>query len=271
MRQIALVLLHMAAITGRGALQAGTLDIVNPKITHFMQRVIRDQFVMPYTSPPSVEEWRVMSVTDRLADVRSRLMPELPVELASKQLKLGQAAFIRIFKETHELELWLRGTDNQWKLFRNYPIATFSGTLGPKTREGDMQAPEGFYFVTPTQLNPASSYHLSFNIGYPNKYDLAHQRTGSLIMIHGDNVSVGCFAMTDPLIEEIYLLIEAALKSTSTVPIHIFPFRMEERRMKVADPKHLDFWRELHSAYNIFEKERRVPEMTVENGRYRVN
>lgn len=235
---------------------------------HLMQFLTRQHLTLPYPPPPPPEQWQTMSSFERLASARSRLLPRLHEELAAHQLKLGQPAFIRIFKETRELELWLHARDG-WKLFRNYPIAAFSGTLGPKTREGDMQSPEGFYTVTQKQLNPASSYHLSFNIGYPNAYDLAHQRTGSLIMIHGSTVSIGCIAMTDPLIEEIYLVVEAALKDTDTVPVHIFPFRMTDERMqKEQSSPHLDFWQSLRPAHDLFDKERRVPTITVENSRY---
>lgn len=234
-----------------------------------MRILTRDHLSLPYPAPPSSEQWQKLSAADRLASVRTRLLPKLHDELAAKQLKLGQPAFIRIFKESRELELWLKGADDHWKLFRNYPIATFSGTLGPKTREGDMQAPEGFYSFTQKQLNPASKYHLSFNIGYPNVHDLSHQCTGGLIMVHGSIVSVGCFAMTDPLIEEIYLVVEAALNNTSSVPVHVFPFRMTAERMhKEQNSPHVDFWRSLQSGHDIFESSHRVPKITVENGRY---
>jgi len=253
------------------AVRANSLQTLHLWYIHLMRHLTRETLPLPYSAAPSHALWQRMSPADRLDSVRSRLLPKLHDELATKQLKLGQPAFIRIFKGTRELELWLKGDDGCWKLFRDYPVATFSGTLGPKTREGDMQAPEGFYAVTQKQLNPASSYHLSFNVGYPNEYDLAHQRTGSLIMVHGDMVSVGCFAMTDPLIEEIYLVVEAALKNHATVPIHIFPFRMTAERMRNADSKHLDFWRDLQPAHDIFEKDHHVPQITVENGRYRAN
>jgi len=247
------------------------MDTQNPVhvgVSHVMQIITRDHLALPYAPPPPLEQWQPMSAADRLANTRSRLLPKLHDELASKQLTLGQPSFIRIFKESREFELWLKSNAG-WQLFRNYPIAVFSGTLGPKTREGDMQAPEGFYSVTKQQLNPASSYHLSFNIGYPNAYDLAHQRTGSLIMVHGNVVSIGCFAMTDALIEEIYLIVESALNNAPSVPIHIFPFRMtEERLQKESTSPHLDFWQNLRPAHDLFEKERRVPQVTVANGRY---
>ncbi len=234
-----------------------------------MHMLTHDHLTLPYPAPPPAEQWQSLNTADRLANVRSRLLPKLHAELTAKQLQLGQSAFIRIFKESRELELWLKDKNGKWQLFRNYPIATFSGTLGPKTREGDQQAPEGCYSVTQQQLNPASSYHLSFNIGYPNAYDLAHQRTGSLIMIHGSTVSVGCFAMTDPLIEEIYLIVAAALQHTPAVPVHSLPFRMTAERMQNADPAHLDFWRNLQSAHDLFENAHRVPRISVINGLYR--
>lgn len=241
---------------------------VRQGIRSVMHFITTTPLSLPYAPPPPADQWRTLSPAERLADARSRLLPKLHDELALHQIELGQPAFIRIFKESRELELWLQSSDG-WKLFRNYPIACHSGTLGPKTREGDMQAPEGFYDVTQKQLNPASSYHLSFNIGYPNAYDLAHQRTGSLIMVHGDICSIGCFAMTDPLIEEIYLIVEAALQAAPTVPIHIFPFRLsDERLQREHESPHIDFWQSLRTAHDLFEKHHRVPGITLENARY---
>ncbi|WP_395736643.1 murein L,D-transpeptidase family protein [Prosthecobacter sp.] len=223
---------------------------------------------LPYPAPPDARKWQSLSGEQRVSDVRKRLLPRLNEELASTQCKLGQPVFVRIFKESRELELWLQAEKSEWRLFRRYPIACFSGKLGPKTREGDMQAPEGFYQVSLKQMNPASRYHLAFNVGYPNAYDLAQKRTGSLIMVHGDICSVGCFAMTDAVIEEIYLVVEAAVKKGGSVPVHCFPFRMTEERMKEAEAAHLHFWQGLVPAYEVFEKERRVPGVKVVDGKY---
>jgi murein L,D-transpeptidase YafK len=268
MRRRTLLLVAALVIIIFGVYRMETRNPVHVGVSHVMQILTRDHLSLTYALPPPPEQWQPMSAADRLTNVRSRLLPKLHSELASKQLELGQPAFIRIFKESRELELWLQNSTG-WQLFRTYPVAAFSGTLGPKTREGDMQAPEGFYNVTPKQLNPASSYHLSFNIGYPNAYDLAHQRTGSFIMVHGDVVSIGCFAMTDPLIEEIYLIVEAALKTNAAVPVHIFPFRMtEERLQKESTSPHLDFWQNLRPTHDLFEKEHRVPAITLQNGHY---
>lgn len=155
----------------------------------------------------------------------------------------GKPVFIRIIKEDAELELWLRQGE-EWQVFRTYEIAAMSGELGPKQQEGDCQAPEGFYRVVRSALNPKSSYYLSFNIGYPNKYDRSLGRTGSHIMVHGSNVSIGCFAMTDPGIEQIYTLVAAALRAGQPyVPVQVYPFRMTPERMRLEqDHEFYDFW-----------------------------
>ncbi len=263
-------LLLAAALLGSCifAARASSLSVVRSWFSYAMQMLARESLPLPYSAPPEPEQWRGMKAADRLANVHVRLLPKLQEQLAAGQCGLGQPVYLRIFKESRELELWVQSRRSEWQLFRTYPIACFSGTLGPKTREGDMQAPEGFYQVTAKGLNPASSYHLAFNIGYPNEYDLAQKRTGSLIMVHGDMCSVGCFAMTDALIEEIYLVVEAACKGGGRVPVHVFPFRMTAERMKQADPAHVDFWQELVPAYEAFEKERRVPGIRVESGKY---
>jgi murein L,D-transpeptidase YafK len=142
--------------------------------------------------------------------------------------------------------------------------------LGPKQKKGDWQSPEGFYFVRGSQLNPFSQFHLAFNLGYPNRYDRAHGRTGSALMVHGDCVSAGCFAMTDEQIDEIYTLAEAALKNGQPYfKVHIFPFRMTAENMK----KHrnspwLAFWDNLKEGYDLFEKYHYPPETSVRNKRY---
>lgn len=195
---------------------------------------------------------------DRISEVRKRVEPSLKEELAAAGLSLGDPAFIRIFKESLELELWLQPKGaKEFQRWKTWPIAAMSGTLGPKQKEGDCQAPEGFYGVVPSAMNPASKYHLSFNVGYPNEYDRANKRTGGLIMIHGNKVSIGCFAMTDPVIEPIYLVVEAALNhGQKEVPIHIFPFRMTGERMAQADTSEnpwYAFWQNLQEAYIAFE------------------
>ena len=192
-------------------------------------------------------------------------MPRLQSELAAKNLQTGSPLFIRIFKEEKVLELWIEKMEGgRFELFKSYPVCTFSGTLGPKLSEGDKQAPEGFYFVPPARMNPNSRFHLSFNLGYPNTYERSQGRTGSFLMVHGSCVSIGCYAMGDRQIEEIYLLADAALEGGQPFfRVHCFPFRMNADRLKKESGKKWHpFWINLKQGYDHFEKHKRPPNVT---------
>jgi murein L,D-transpeptidase YafK len=139
-------------------------------------------------------------------------LADLPGRLAAQGLSLGSPVFIRVFKREFELELWMK-REERFQLLATYPVCRWSGTLGPKLREGDHQAPEGFYTVDAAALNPASRWHRSFNLGFPNAFDRAHNRTGSFVMVHGGCGSIGCFAMTDPVVDELWRLVTAALQA----------------------------------------------------------
>jgi len=207
----------------------------------------------------------------REKDVIQRMTPRLTRELEAKGLTLGSPVFIRIFKESRELELWVRHqTSGKYRHFKTWNIAAMSGQLGPKTSEGDFQAPEGFYHVGPSRMKPNSTFHLAFNIGYPNTYDHEHQRTGSFIMVHGNRVSVGCFAMTDPSIEEIYTLSSLALSNGQAYfRIHSFPFRMTpERLTRETQNRWHDYWTNLKEGYDWFENHGTPPDVSVKNKRY---
>ena len=185
--------------------------------------------------------------------------------------RVGDPVFIRIFKKEAELEVWMMPEgERQYRLIQIYPICAFSGDLGPKLREGDRQSPEGFYYVTKRRLNPNSRFHLSFNLGYPNRYDRAHGRTGSFLMVHGDCVSIGCYAMTDSKIEEIYELVEQALvQGQKIVRVHAFPFRMTEANMRYYHGhKWYHFWENLKEGYDWFEEKRIPPDVQVEHKKY---
>ena len=155
-------------------------------------------------------------------------------------------------------------------MFRTYDICAGSGDLGPKLKEGDLQCPEGFYYTGPNDLNPLSSFHLSFNIRYPNAYDRELERTGSAIMIHGACVSIGCFAMTNERIEEIYALADAALRCGQPFfRVHVFPFRMTDQNMeRHHGSEWRSFWDNLREGYDHFEKEWRPPDVCVASGSY---
>lgn len=200
----------------------------------------------------------------------SRVYSRLTEALNRKQFTLGNPIFIRIFKQTNELEVWLGTHNNSYRLFKTYIICYKSGLLGPKTMEGDRQSPEGFYRIGADQMNPWSKYHLAFNLGYPNEYDLLHQRTGSALMIHGRCSSVGCYAMTDYFMDEIYSLADAALAHGQiTFQVHIFPFRLTDKNLSDFEgSRWLPFWKNLKQGYDIFERNRVPPLVTVENERY---
>ncbi|MEL6736320.1 MAG: murein L,D-transpeptidase family protein, partial [Pseudomonadota bacterium] len=173
-----------------------------------------------------------------------------------------------------ELEVWKERDDGHYHLFKTYPICNWSGDLGPKLKQGDRQSPEGFYRVTKGAMNPNSSFHLSFNLGYPNRYDRANARTGQFLMVHGDCRSAGCYAITDTLIEELYAIArEAFAAGQQGFEVHAFPFRMTPENLKRhATHRWARFWNEqLRPAYDQFEVSRKVPEVAVCERRYLVN
>ena len=192
--------------------------------------------------------------------------------LSAKGMQLGDPIFIRTFKETKELEIWIQKKgETKFSLFKTYPICTYGRQgLGPKLKEGDGMAPEGFYYVPKSKMNPNSKFPLAFNLGYPNKYDEAHARTGSALMVHGNCVSVGCYAMTDPGIEEIYTLTNSALNNGQKYfKVHCFPFRMSKENLrKHQDSKWIGFWKNLAEGYQYFEEKGRPPEVNVRNKKY---
>jgi murein L,D-transpeptidase YafK len=180
---------------------------------------------------------------------------------------------IRVFKQSSELEVWKRTRSGDYALLKTYAICKWSGDLGPKMREGDYQSPEGFYDVTPALMNPKSSYFLAFNVGFPNKFDRALGRTGSYLMIHGDCKSVGCYAMTDEGIKEIYALARESFKGgNGSFQLQLLPFRMTEANLSMqASSPHLAFWRDLKSGTDIFETTHRPPNWDVCEQRYVFN
>lgn len=214
---------------------------------------------------------RKIPTSARAQKAIERVAPVLKKELDAGRLGFGSPVFIRLFKEEKQLEVWVRDGEG-YRLFKVYPVCTYgSGGLGPKTRKGDGKAPEGFYFVTPKSLNPLSNYHLAFNLGYPNSYDQAHGRTGGALMVHGDCVSIGCYAMTDAGIEEVYALADAALRNGQPFfRVHIFPFRMTDANMAYhKESEWYPFWKNLKQGYDFFIENGNVPpDVGVRNGLY---
>lgn len=193
----------------------------------------------------------------------------LEQRLAAKSMTLGMPVFMRIFKQEFEVELWMKRGD-RFALFATYPICNFSGDLGPKLREGDHQSPEGFYTVDAKALNPNSRWHKSFNLGFPNAFDRAHERTGSFLMVHGGCSSVGCYAMTDPVIDEIWRLITAAFNGGQPrFQAQVLPFRMTDVALaQRSDAPWSPFWHDLKAGYDAFETTGLPPRVHVCKGRY---
>lgn len=214
--------------------------------------------------------WQQHNVPDSTGPEPSGQPHESPEP--EKQIRPGDKLYLRLLKTENRLEIWFRSESKTYELYKAYPICTFSGGLGPKKLQGDLKSPEGFYATDKGKLNPNSRYHLSFNIGYPNAYDHIHGYTGDFLMIHGGCVSAGCYAMTDPIITEIYALVEQAINSgQKSIPIHIFPFAMTQQNMNnQKNSPHLAFWQSLKPAYDYFEKYHRVPTVVVEGKRYRL-
>jgi murein L,D-transpeptidase YafK len=196
-------------------------------------------------------------------------LASLDERLTAHGVALGAPVYIRIFKLESVLELWVQ-KDGRFVRLARYPICLWSGRLGPKLKEGDRQAPEGFYTVSAEQLNPNSRWHRSFNLGYPNVFDRAHGRTGSFLMVHGGCLSVGCYAMTDPVVDEIWRLVTAALeKGQKQFAVHVFPFRMTERNLRLRRGYAWEsFWTDLKRGYDLFEQAKVPPLVSVCKGRY---
>lgn len=196
-------------------------------------------------------------------------LSDLKGRLASHGLKAGDAIFMRIFKREFELELWMM-RDGRFHRFATYPICKWSGELGPKVKEGDRQAPEGFYTVDAKALNPNSAWHRSFNLGYPNAYDRSFGRTGSLLMVHGGCGSIGCYAMTNAVIDEIWTLVTSALGGAQQrFQVQVLPFRMTEQNLALySGTQNSVFWADLKRGSDLFEASQIPPKVSVCGKRY---
>ncbi|KFC70279.1 putative exported protein [Devosia sp. LC5] len=198
------------------------------------------------------------AVVDRLAEIGSS--PAEPM-------------MIRVFKQSSELEVWKRTNSGRYALLKTYPICKWSGALGPKIQEGDYQSPEGFYDVTPALMNPKSAYWLSFNVGFPNKFDQAWGRTGTNLMVHGDCKSVGCFAITDEGIKELYALVRESFRGGNrSVQLQLLPFRMNDTNIAAhATSPHAAFWTNLKQGTDAFDNTLQPPAWDVCERRYVFN
>ncbi len=188
---------------------------------------------------------------------------KLVSEMRSRSMSPSDPIVVRIFKQESELEIWKRDRSGRYALLKTYPMCRWSGKLGPKTRSGDRQAPEGFYHVTADMLNPNSQYYLSFNLGYPNRLEAALGYTGEALMVHGACSSSGCFALTDEGVAEIYAVARDALKGGQRVfQVQAYPFRMTPRNMaKNRNDPNYAFWQNLKRGYDLFGITRQPPQV----------
>jgi murein L,D-transpeptidase YafK len=177
---------------------------------------------------------------------------------------------IRTYKKEAELEIWKMKSNGQYALLKTYPMCRWSGQLGPKKREGDMQVPEGFYSIAPGQMNPNSHYYLAFNVGYPNAYDRSYGRTGGNVMVHGVCSSAGCFSMTDEQVADIYAIARESFEGgqreiqLQSYPFHMTPANMAKFRL---DPN-IAFWKNLKEGADHFEVTKTEPSVLVCGKRY---
>jgi murein L,D-transpeptidase YafK len=177
---------------------------------------------------------------------------------------------IRTYKEEAELEIWKKKSSGEYALLKTYPMCRWSGQLGPKKREGDMQVPEGFYTIAPGQMNPTSHYYLSFNVGYPNAYDRAYGRTGGNVMVHGVCSSAGCFSMTDEQVADIYAIArESFAGGQREIQLQSYPFHMTAQNLaKFRLDPNIAFWKDLKNGSDHFEVTKSEPSVTVCGKRY---
>lgn len=212
--------------------------------------------------------------TTEIANIPGRAMQPLPREtvalIQSKSMSVDAPILVRIYKEESELEVWKQDSSGRFAHLKTYPICRWSGALGPKKQQGDRQAPEGFYTITPGQMNPKSNYYLAFNIGFPNAYDRSHGYSGAFLMVHGDCSSSGCYSMSDEQMAEIYALgREAFLGGQKSFQVQALPFRLTASNFaRHRDNPSMPFWRMLKEGTDQFEVTRQEPRVDVCGGRY---
>ncbi len=178
--------------------------------------------------------------------------------------------FIRIFKYEKEIEIWVNNSEKkEYSLYKKYPICKISGSLGPKRKEGDFQVPEGFYYVN--DFNYKSKYKKSLGVNYPNESDKIlspHKKLGGNIYIHGDCISVGCNAIGNKFIEELFSI---CIKTKNPIPVHIFPINFKNNKSAntllfynyVYDNKNFEI--NLRNGFNFFEQNKYPPKIKVDS------
>ncbi len=213
------------------------------------------------------------SSTPRSRALVDAALARMTRDLGALGLAAGDPVVLRLFKEENELEIWMKPSQEPlFTLFKVHRFSVSAGRAGPKLREGDGQAPEGFYEIRAAGLRPETRHHLGLDLGYPNRLDQSLGRGGSDIMIHGGEGSAGGFGLAPAVMDEVYALIDAALhEGEPSVPVHLFPFRLTDRRMdEVVEGRSrwTEEWVNLKEGYDFFENVRLPPAIATERGRY---
>lgn len=214
---------------------------------------------------------------DMALDDLSKAPPQIPAKMLAEMSKKGMKAespvLVRIFKQESELEVWKVDGSGRYALLKTYPMCRWSGKLGPKMKDGDRQAPEGFYHVSAGMLNPKSQYYVSFNLGYPNRLESALGYSGESLMVHGACSSSGCYALTDQGVGEIYAIVSKSLAGgQDRFQVQAYPFRMTTENMALhKGDLNLPFWKTMKEGYDAFEITRQQPKVSVCGGRYVFN
>jgi murein L,D-transpeptidase YafK len=235
--------------------------------------VVTAAFVAALTPVTCLGENSNQLPTRATKELPAKATQELPTELLSllrqKKMPKHSPLLMRIFKEEAELEVWKQDTTGRFEILKIFPICRWSGDLGPKLYEGDRQAPEGFYTITPELMNPNSNLYLAINMGFPNSFDKANDRDGTFLMVHGDCSSSGCYAMTDEQVSEIYSLARDSLVGRPSFQIQAYPFRLTPANLARhrAHPD-LAFWKMLKIGNDHFEATHLEPKVDVCNRRY---
>jgi murein L,D-transpeptidase YafK len=205
----------------------------------------------------------------RASTARAAAWPRLQTELNDHGFDKNYRLYIRIIKQLDLMEVWAK-RGSKYEIFKRYNVCYYSGGLGTKVNRGDGKSPEGFYTIGAKQLNPVSTYHLAINIGYPNKLEQLKGCTGDAIMLHGSCASIGCYAMTNPTIEEIYTLVYKALDAgQKEIGLAILPFRMDNEHLKnFATSPYYSFWKNMQPGYELFEKNHIPPVVNIMNKQY---
>ena len=193
------------------------------------------------------------------------LSPEMLALLQQKNMPKESPVLVRVFKEESELEVWKQDTTRPIPVAESLSDLPLVGRAWSEEVEGDRQAPEGFYAITPGLMNPNSNYYLAINIGFPNAYDKSNGFSGAFLMIHGDCSSRGCYAMTDEQIGEIYSLArEAFLGGQKQFQIQAYPFRMTAANLaRHRTNPNMPFWKMIKEGDDHFQVTHLEPKVDV--------